>query len=224
MALKLPPKSKCTAADSLEVEKQLKSIVAYQPAATTTYAFYEELDAWLGPWGEGGYLLGYGKRYNIAFTTDELLNASDHPVSRRWVRETTVNLQMAIIRYVLSRLRTASLATLDETSLRDAAFASHPKAYLDAGLRDVAREEVDSIPRIIMIPYAEFNPSNPNFKATIIQVIDVVSEPGVLAWLKDLASGVVRWPISRLENTLGEFLGYVDWEIKKLYGYPGYFY
>lgn len=222
--LKLPKKSECKSSHVDEVEKTLKSIVAYQPSAESTYRFYEEIDLWLGPWGNAGYPLGYGKKYNIEFTLDGHLNSHDHPVSKAWVRNTTVNLQLAIIGYITSRIKAGSLPTLDEKSLREAAFASHPKAYLDAGLRDVAREEVESIPRIIMIPYAEFNPSNPNFKATIIQVYNVISEPGVLSWLLDLCSGVVEWPIRELEQTLGEYYNYLEWEIKKLQGYPGYFY
>jgi len=75
-----------------------------------------------------------------------------------------------------------------------------------------------------MIPYAEFNPTNPNFKATIVQVYDVIAEPGILSWVSALGAGVVKWPIRELEKQLQPYYNYLEWEIKKLYGYPLYFY
>src|SRR5688500_13582347 len=114
MILKLPKKAECKPADVLNIEGKLKSIVAYQQAATTTYLFYEEIDEWLGPWGSSGYPLGYGKKYNIAFTTDSMLNSWDHPVTSAWVRQVTVNLQYAIINFIISEIKTGNYAKLDE--------------------------------------------------------------------------------------------------------------
>lgn len=224
MTFKLPEKSKCKPGDAAAVEKYLLSIVAYRPDAKTTYQFYEVIDAWLGPWGERGYPLGYGKKYNIAFTSDPELNAPAHWISAKWVRETTINLQLPLIALIVARIRAGSLASLDEPGLRRAAFASHPKAYLDAGLVDVATYEVESIPRILLIPYAEFNPFNPSFKATIVQVIAVIQDPGLLGWLNALSYGVSSWPVREIKNRLGSLFTYLDWEIKQLYGYPGNFY
>jgi hypothetical protein len=224
MILKLPKKSECKPIDALDIERKLKSIVAYQQSATTTYLFYEEIDEWLGPWGSNGYPLGYGKKYNIAFTTDSVLNSWDHPITSSWVRQVTVNLQHAIINFIISEIKTGNITKLDEKTFRSAAFNSHPKAYLDAGLRNVAREEIESIPRIIMIPYAEFNPTNPNFIGTIRQIMDVITHEGIISWVGDMGHGTVKWPIRTLEAKLGEFYNYLDWEIKKLYGYPAYFY
>lgn len=224
MTFTLPEKSKCKPSDAAAVETYLKSIVAYQPEARTTYQFYEVIDAWLGPWGEAGYPIGYGKKYNIAFTTDTELNAPARWVSAKWVRETTVNLQLPVIRLIVARIKAGTIATLDEKTLRAAAFASHPKAYLDAGLIDVASYEVESIPRIILIPYAEFNPANPSFKSTIVQVIAVIKDPGLLSWLTALSNGVITWPVREIKDRLGKMFTYFDWEIKKLYGYPGSFY
>ena len=224
MTFVLPAKSKCRSSDALAVEKYLHSIVAYQPGARTTYQFYEVIDAWLGPWGESGYPIGYGKKYNIAFTTDTFLNAPARWVSSKWVRETTINLQLPLIALIVARIRAGTLSTLDEKTLRQAAFASHPKAYLDAGLIDVATYEVESIPRILMIPYAEFNPANPSFKATISQVLAVINDPGLLGWLTALSSGITSWPLRDIKERLGALFTYLDWEIKQLYGYPGYFY
>ena len=55
------------------VRAELTSVIAGHPRATTTYRFYEELNAWLGPWGRRGYPIGYGKAYNVAFNSNPLL-------------------------------------------------------------------------------------------------------------------------------------------------------
>lgn len=224
MTFTLPAKSKCKPSDAAAVEKYLRSIVAYQPKAVTTYQFYEVIDAWLGPWGEAGYPIGYGKKYNIAFTTDASLNDPSRWVSAKWVRETTVNLQLPLIALIVARIKAGTLASLDEKTLRQAAFESHPKAYLDAGLVDVASYEVESIPRILLIPYAEFNPTNPSFKATVMQVIAVIKDPGLLGWITALSNGVTNWPVREIKNRLGSLFTYLDWEIKQLYGYPANLY
>jgi len=54
------------------------------PGAATTYQFYEEVDYWLGPWGTAGYPIGYGKKYNILFSTNPPLNR-DLKHGRPWV-------------------------------------------------------------------------------------------------------------------------------------------
>ena len=46
----------------------------------------EEIDKYLGPWGNDGYPLGYGKKYNILFTTDPLLMT--HTNVQNWVWKT----------------------------------------------------------------------------------------------------------------------------------------
>jgi hypothetical protein len=222
MTFELPEKSRVKPSDAAAVEKYLQS--TYQPKALTTYQFYEVIDAWLGPWGESGYPIGYGKKYNIAFTTDAYLNAPTRWVSAKWVRGTTVNLQLPLIALIVARIKAGTIATLDEKTVRRVAFASHPKAYLDAGLIDVATYEVESIPRIILIPYAEFNPANPSFKATIAQIIAVINEPGLLGWLAALSNGVTNWPVREIRERLGSLFTYLDWEIKRLYGYPGNLY
>ena len=62
----------------------LDSVMATIPGAATTYQFYEEVDYWLGPWGTAGYPIGYGKKYNILFSTNPPLNR-DLKHGRPWV-------------------------------------------------------------------------------------------------------------------------------------------
>jgi hypothetical protein len=224
MPLDLPPKNKCLPSDATKIEKTLRSIVAYEPAATSTYQFYEVIDAWLGPWGDAGYPIGYGKKYNIEFNKNPYLNSYDHPISTRWVRLTTVNLQTAIIGYVVAQVKAGKLSAVTERALREAAFASHPAAYRNAGLEDVAVNEVESLFWIFAIPIEEFNPTKSSFKATITQVVDVVQEPGLSVWLYDLAKGTSKWPIRTLEAKLGDLVRFLESGIKDLYGYPGHFY
>jgi hypothetical protein len=73
MPLNLPRLASLTPSNVYAVGRQLMSVIAGRPTAKTTYQFYEEINAWLGPWGEDGYPIGYGRKYNIAFTTDPIL-------------------------------------------------------------------------------------------------------------------------------------------------------
>jgi hypothetical protein len=61
---------------------------------------------------------------------------------------------------------------LTERELRDAAFASHPKAYTKGGLTMVVLLQPDLGREIASIPFAEFRPTAPSFGSSIRQVID----------------------------------------------------
>jgi hypothetical protein len=170
MNLSLPPKSviRCDAQTAQSVHDQLTSVIAGHPQATTTYRFYEELDSWLGPWGQRGYPLGYGKFYNIAFMTNQKLMSN--PTTKQWVWLTTIRLQEALRDYVVGRIRDRSLPSLTEPELRQAAFNSHPQAYDRGGLATVVLVAPELIPIIATIPGAEFNPTAENFGPTVRQV------------------------------------------------------
>lgn len=197
MALPLPPRASCTPADAARVDMLLDSVIAYRPAATTTYQFYEEIDAWLGPWGASGYPIGYGKKYNLLFTSNPPLNR-DLNYGKKWVEKTTVYLQEAIKAYVVSRVRMGTIDRLTEAELRAAAFDSHPDCYLRAGLLDVVEHSPELFFVILTIPIAEFNPSNPNFKATIRQIIRVVSTPTLFQLLRCAAGAFGRSQVSSI--------------------------
>lgn len=170
MDISLPPKSviRCDEQTAKHVHDQLTSIIAGHPQANTTYRFYEEIDKWLGPWGNQGYPIGYGKFYNIAFTHNQNLNAD--PIAKKWVWRTTILLQEAIRDYIVKRIRDCSITTLSEPQLRQAAFLSHPRAYDRGGLASVVLLAPELIPIIATIPGAEFLPTSPNFSPTIMQV------------------------------------------------------
>lgn len=174
MSLSLPPKSviRCDASTTQQVHGQLTSVIAGHPQATTTYRFYEELDSWLGPWGQRGYPIGYGKFYNIAFSTNEKLMAN--PTAKQWVWRTTVLLQEALRDYVVSKVRDCAISSSTEPQLRQAAFGSHPRAYDRGGLATVALTAPELIPIIATIPLAEYSPTSPNFDATVKQVFDTL--------------------------------------------------
>jgi hypothetical protein len=192
VALPLPPPGSCAPGDAPTVDRLLDSVIAWRPGAATTYQFYEEVDNWLGPWGAGGYPIGYGKKYNIAFATNPPLNR-DLVHGRPWVRNTTVLLQEAIKRFLVSQVLTGTIATL-----RAAAFDSHPKAYLDGGLLDVAENSPELVPVIIAIPIAEFNPTSPNFKATWIQVFKVLTTAKILDLLRAVLGAESRSELSSI--------------------------
>ena len=171
MSLSLPPKSaiRCDDHTAEYVHGQLTSVIAGHPKATTTYRFYEELDSWLGPWGQSGYPIGYGKFYNIAFSNNKSLTAN--PTTRQWVWRATILLQEALRDYVVGRIRDGSLPTLTEPQLRRAAFDSHPRAYYRGGLSTVAVVAPVLILVVATIPGAEFSPTSSNCVLSIEQAL-----------------------------------------------------
>lgn len=174
MPLALPPKSaiRCDAQTAQLVHDQLTSVIAGHAQATTTYRFYEELDVWLGPWGQQGYPIAYGKFYNVAFTSNEKLKA--HPNARDWVWRTTILLQEALRDYVVRRVKSCTLPSLTEGELRSAAFNSHPAAYDMGGLALLTMVAPELIPVIATIPGREFSPASENFTATVRQFFETL--------------------------------------------------
>jgi hypothetical protein len=170
VSLPLPPKSaiRCDDATAQEVHDLLTSVIAGHPGAVQTYTFYEEIDDWLGPWGQRGYPIAYGKFYNIAFTTNEHLRAN--PTTSEWVRRTGIRLQEAVRDYLVGRIRDGTLPGLTEPELRRAAFDSHPRCYDQGGLALVVAAAPELIPIVATIPAAEFDPRGANFGPTVEQV------------------------------------------------------
>lgn len=166
--LSLKPIKELQSSDADAVFKELDRFIAYHPCATVPWRFYEIIDQWLGPWGEKGYPIGYGKFYCILFNEDQTLNAD--PDARKWIRNTTVNLQESILTYLVQRIREGSIGTITESQLRKVAFDSHPKCYDDAGLAFVAMLSPKLIPFISIIPKKEFDPRSPDIAATLKQV------------------------------------------------------
>jgi hypothetical protein len=174
------------------LEAGLTSVIAGHPGAIDTYTFYEVLDDYLGPWGENGYPLGYGKYYNIQFTQDPALKANDE--TREWVWRTTILLQECLRDFVLQRFKVGTLATLTEPELRQAAFDSHPAVYTQAGLAKVVMLAPYLVPWVAAIPYKEFSPVtkdiqwNDSFSPTIKQVFITIGLSGTTTMAVGLAA------------------------------------
>src|SRR3954447_10705244 len=100
--LNLPPKSiiRCDSETAQYVNDELTSVIAGHVNALTTYQFYEEIDNWLGPWGNTGYPIAYGKFYNVAFSTNPKLD--NNAQARQWVWKTTILLQEALRDYLVA--------------------------------------------------------------------------------------------------------------------------
>jgi hypothetical protein len=198
MSLPLPPVKligqDATAAES--VHAMLTSVIEGHPQATTAYTFYEEIDRWLGPWGESGYPIGYGKFYCIAFNSNAELMAN--PTTRDWVRKTTILLQSELRDYIVGRIRDGTAAAITEPEVRKAAFESHASVYTRAGLTLVALTAPELIPVISLIPRKEFDPDSPDFVPTVMQVFETAwlvgrQVPGsMLATLMPAHSGLLR--------------------------------
>jgi hypothetical protein len=170
MSLPLPPRKliRTDAATAKLVHDQFTSVVAGHVQATTTYRFYEELDDWLGPWGQSGYPIAYGKFYNLAFTGNQKLMSN--PQTKDWVWKTTILLQEALRDFVVACVKNGSIVSLTEAQLRKAAFDSHPKAYAEGGLALVTMTAPELVPVIATIPAKEFSPTSENFGPTVKQV------------------------------------------------------
>lgn len=169
MPLRLPAKAAPASPENVRtLHDGFTSVVAGHPGAVQPWTFYEELDAYLGPWGNTGYPIGYGKYYCMAFNGNQKLQ--DNVETREWVRRTTVALQEPLRDLVVERFRAGSLPSLTEAQLRQAAFAMHPQAYTQGGLAMVVLTAPEMLPIIASIPSAQFNPLNPNFTSSVRQV------------------------------------------------------
>jgi len=89
------------------------------------------------------YYLNYGKKYCEKFTHETSPKLS--PKGKRWLNETRCNLQTKMEEIV----QESPELEKDQKALRKAAFDSHPKAYLDAGLADLS---VDDLVKIGITP------------------------------------------------------------------------
>lgn len=175
MALALPPPR--IIGHDADIQKAvldaLTSVIAGNLRATTTYTFYEEIDAWLGPWGEEGYPLAYGRFSNIRFTSNEAL--ANNEVTRDWLWKTTILLQEALRDFIVERVRNKTLGSITEPELRRAAFDSHARAYTEAGLAKVVLTAPILLPVIAWIPHKEFDPRGPNFGPTVSQTLETIA-------------------------------------------------
>ena len=180
-----PPEkdSKPTDENIQKLDQWLTSIIAGHPGATRTYTFYEEIDKYLGPWGNGGYPIGYGKKYNILFTSDPSLRTDIYV--QQWVWKTTIKLQEELKNFIVKAYRDRRLYPMDKNywtplilkeRLKDAAFNSHSKAYVSGGLTIVAIVSPDMIQHIVSIPRKEFSPLSSNFKASVKQVLETIEK------------------------------------------------
>lgn len=186
-----------------DVRRGLGRHISGRPTSRSSWAFYEELDAWLGPWGASGYPIAYGKVYAEAFTTHRHLLSSPH--TRAWVFRTAEILQEELLSFVLRRMQQGSLPELSESELRRVAFASHAGAYDRAGLAQVVVRAPELVPWIAFISRREFDPRSENFVPTLDQAIRAVNRvaPKAMAlaalrsWLAPLATGLELFEVGR---------------------------
>jgi hypothetical protein len=162
---------------ALKLHRWLTAHMDGGPASTHPWTFYEVVDTYLGPWGEHGYPIGYGKKYCVEFSSNEALQQSW--VVQSWTGSTLVKLQEALRDYIVRQYQAGTLATLREPALRAAAFQSHPEAYVDAGLTDIFLDgDVNALLNIAAIPAAEFDPRSEDFGATIQQALKTTGMVG----------------------------------------------
>lgn len=171
MAVQLPPKNAApTPANVKQLQDGLTSVIAGHPGSVQLWTFYEVVDSYLGPWGDNGYPIGYGKYYCQLFRGNPKLAAD--PQGAEWIRKTTIALQEPLRDFIVDRFKQGTLASLREPEFRAAAFSSHPKAYTDSGLALVTLVSPELVPVIMSIPGKEFDPRSRDFNATIKQVLE----------------------------------------------------
>ncbi len=170
MTLSLPAKAAAPTPDNVRALRDgLTSVIWGHPQAVQPWTFYEELDTYLGPWGNAGYPLGYGKLYCELFNGNEKLQRN--PNTAEWVRRTTIELQEPLRDLVLERFRARTLERLTEPEVRAFAFNVHPRSYTRGGLSLVCLVAPELLPVIASIPSAEFSPRSPNFSSSVQQVM-----------------------------------------------------
>ncbi len=149
----------------------LDAITAFGIAADGhPWLFYEKLDEYLGPWGESGYLIGYGKKYCKLFYEDEHLQRNR--AGRAWVIRTLQLLQNALKDFVLDHFRKGTLGIMPPDELKRAAFKSHAQAYTEGGLTLVLIVSPGLIRHIVEIPIGEFLPWKQNARASWSQAFE----------------------------------------------------
>jgi hypothetical protein len=167
-----PPVAKTSAPTPQNVkalDQWLTVITAFHPlTAGKPWTFYEQIDAYLGPWGQSGYPIAYGKKYCQLFYADPVLRRD--PAGAQWVQRTLLLLQDELHRYILGRYQAGTLGTITADQLRDAAFDSHPKAYTQAGLSMIVLLSPGLTKEISLIPATEYKPTSPGFGRTVKQV------------------------------------------------------
>ena len=126
----------------------------------------------MGPWGDNGYPIGYGKYYCKLFSENEKLKSN--PESREWVRRTMVSLQESLRDFIVDRFSRHTLATLTQAEFTKYAFSTHARIYNNSGLTKIVMIAPEMIPVIIGIPGKEFSPVGPYFTATIQQVFETM--------------------------------------------------
>jgi hypothetical protein len=102
----------------------LTSAIPGHPQSIKPWTFYDELDRYVGPWGDRGYPIAYGKFYCLAFNTKEKLMANAQ--TAEWVRKTTIKLQEPLPDFILARFRNGTLPKLTESELREYASSFVP--------------------------------------------------------------------------------------------------
>jgi hypothetical protein len=164
-----PPKSSAPNTERIKaLDDWLLSITDGHPQSKVHWTFYEEIDGYLGPFGDNGYPIAYGKKYCVLFNGDAAINRD--PQGKAWIRRTTILLQTALRGFIVKRYQEGTLGQLTEPELRDAAFASHPLAYTQGGLTLVVMLSPHLLPVIASIPAAEF--VGANAAASWVQAIE----------------------------------------------------
>jgi len=209
MALTLPPLKEINYDERTiqYVHDQLTSVIIGHPMAVKPHTFYEEIDAWLGPWGQNGYPLAYGKFYAVAFNSDKSLTAD--PETKQLVWDTTRTLQEALRDYIIQRMHSKTLVAITEPELRSVALASHANAFAGGGLAKVARTSPLIVPFILSIPGKEFDPTGSTFAPKIRQVLKTAASlsPQILGSVLAAAAGPAHSGLFAIASRRDE-LGY----------------
>jgi hypothetical protein len=161
-----------TQANVEKLRVDLTALIADHVNAKDPWTFYEQIDQFLGPWGDKGYPLSYGKFYCQLFNRNQKLQ--ENLDTRDWVAKTTVKLQELIRDKIIDLFKNKKLASLTEDQFRAFAFATHPQAYDQGGLALVVLIDPEMLPVIILIPSVEFIPGHGNALSTWVQVLDTL--------------------------------------------------
>lgn len=89
------------------------------------------------------YYLDYGDKYIRRFT--EVLNPTLTPAGQAWLAQARLNLQVAIATELARDPAAFDQLEQDDPAFKDFAYATHSKAYLDAGMAELPLKDLIKI-------------------------------------------------------------------------------
>jgi hypothetical protein len=167
-----------TKANADQLSDEFAGVISGRVNAKDPWTFYEQLDQFLGPWGDSGYPLAQGKFYCQLFNAEPALQNNSE--ARTWVQRTTIKLQEAIRHSIVDLFLRGKLAAITEPQLRSLIVDMHPQIFDETGLALIVSVAPHLLPAVASLPAVEFVP---------LKGVPRAAWPQVLETLRRLSAG-----------------------------------